>query len=460
MKQLLNYLTDKRILILGFGKEGKSTFQFLRKHAPELQIGIADKNIEAVNEVPRNEMIKISTGNNYLAAVYDYDLIIKSPGVSLKGIRRNKPIGEITSQTDLFLRFCSQQVVGITGTKGKSTTAALIYRILQSALRDVVLVGNIGIPPFDKWENLTTNTIVVYELSSYQLEYIQKSPQIAVLLNLFQEHLDHHGSQEAYWQAKLNILLHQQAGDHFIYHADDPVSNRYIPETALASQLYTFSKSPISANGCSIINDQIYFHHDGKSEMIYSLSEARYLKGDHNVLNMMAAVTVSKILAVENSLIRQEFQNFRGLPHRLEYVGKYNGILFYNDSISTIPEATIAAVKALMDVETLIVGGLDRGVSFYKLCIYLYSSSVRNIILLPDTGHKIWETIQQIAGDKNCRLRPFPVETLAQAVTTAKVETHPGSICLLSPAAASYGNFRNFEERGELFVKLVRNDGD
>lgn len=455
---LINYLKNKQILILGFGKEGKSTYQFLRAHLPSKQFGIADRNSAALDVLRENDRNRLITGDDYLTAIHDYDLIIKSPGISLRAICRGKAVGEITSQTDLFLRFSRQKVIGITGTKGKSTTASLIFQILKSAFEDVALVGNIGTPTFDKWEAFTEKTIVVYELSSYQLEYLQKSPHIAVLLNLFSEHLDHHGTEDAYWRAKLNVLRHQQAGDYFVFHADDPVTQRYLSQAIGVPRFYAFSRSAAVPNGCSVSGEQICFRKNDAAENVYNLTEKRFLMGEHNVLNMMAAITVAKILDVENSVIRQEIGKFRGLPHRLEYVGEYEGIHFYNDSISTIPETTIAALEALEDVDTLIVGGLDRGVSYHQLCVFLLNSSVRNIILLPDTGAKIWSTILNIVGEQGCQLRSFPVPSLPHAVEIAKAETTPGKICLLSPAAASYGRFKNFEERGETFVKLVRGD--
>ncbi len=436
---ICNSLINKKILILGFGREGKSTYRFIRKHMPDQMIGIYDKN--AIQEILEN--VTIHGGDSFYDILSEYDLIIKSPGIVLK-LQDEAILKKITSQTDLFLEFYRDQVIGITGTKGKSTTAALLYHVLQNTGKDTLLAGNIGIPVFDVLENIREKTLVVFEFSSHQLEYATHSPHIGVLLNIYEEHLDHYGSFEKYKAAKENIYRFQQTGDLLLYNKEFFA----LPKNFRADMI-TISNTSSSAQ-VVIKNNKICHQGD-----VYEIKEEEILlKGKHNFYNIGAAYTLARKCGVDDSQFREAMKSFQPLPHRLEYVGEVNGIKFYNDSISTICETTIQAVNSLDDVDTVILGGMDRGIAYEPLTEYLVTSTIRNIILMPDTGYRIGKLLQE-SGKLPDYQKLIMVSNVQDAVVAAKKETQSQKTCLFSPAAASYGFFKNFEERGEVFKKCV-----
>lgn len=447
-----NKIRGKKILILGFGREGESTYRFFEKYFPEIRPDIADVNEDIYGKL-KNKKVNVHCGTDYLDAIKNYDLVIKTPGISLNHLNFEFDKNTITSQTDLFLEFFHKQVIGITGTKGKSTTSSLIYHIIKLCTNDVVFVGNIGIPPFDLIEEIKPQSHIVFELSSHQLEFIHKSPHISVLLNLFQEHLDHYKSFEDYKQSKLNILRYQDKADHFIYNADDKNSVRLVPEIKPKSEQYVFSLNEIQKDGYFISDKKIIYIENKTKHPVYDLEQDRKLKGDHNIQNIMAALCACKLSGIPDNFIVEGINTFKGLEHRIEYVGKYNGIDFYNDSIATIPEASIEALKTLKNVETLIIGGYDRGIDYSPFAEYLAGSSLKNILFLGKAGERICNLMKQLNyGNKNLIVS----ESIEKAVLVASEKTSKNSICLLSPAAASYDSFKNFDERGDAYKKIVR----
>ncbi|MCX6245801.1 MAG: UDP-N-acetylmuramoyl-L-alanine--D-glutamate ligase [Bacteroidetes bacterium] len=452
---LRNELENKKVLLLGFGREGQSSYRLIRRILPDLPLTIADAN-ETIREhelLKGDPFVKFSLGNNYLESLTGFDRILKSPGISLKNIQEEFSAGTITSQTDLFLRYYAPQVLGVTGTKGKSTTSTLIHHILKLSGRDALLLGNIGRPAFDLVDEINKDSIVVFELSSHQLEYLTRAPHIAVLLNLFEEHLDAYSSFIDYQLAKINIARYQSAGDYFIYNEDDERIRERIQEMKLHATALPFSGNHLLKNGCYREEDHLVFTSGGQTEKILDLKRKIRLKGEHNLLNIMAAVNVCKVIGVENEIIAEGVTSFRGLEHRIEYVGEYNRIHFYNDSIATIPEACMEAVKALGNVDTLILGGFDRGVDYSGLARFLSGTSVRNLIFTGDAGRRILHEIRDI---KKPDQTPYLVSRFDDFLEIAMNVTNPGSICLLSPAAASYDEFLNFEMRGKRFKELVR----
>ncbi|HEY9115276.1 MAG TPA: UDP-N-acetylmuramoyl-L-alanine--D-glutamate ligase, partial [Bacteroidales bacterium] len=370
-----------RVLILGFGREGRSTFRLFRKHFPNYLLGIADQNI-TVSELPElqdDSNTKLFLGENYLNSITFHDLIIKSPGILLKEEKRDKR-KIYTSQTDIFLSQFAMQTIGITGTKGKSTTSTLISHFLKESGKNAVLLGNIGIPPFDKLDEIKKETIVVFEMSAHQLEYLQHSPHIAVLLNLFPEHLDHFENLDNYYSAKLNIGKFQKSSDFLI--ANESLKS-YLSDIP-SSTVYFGADKGLDA---SFTDGKIIFK--GSDFIIDLNNEMLPLLGEHNVNNLAASM-----LAVERKGIgfAESFaylKSFKSLPHRLEYVGKFGGIDFYNDSISTIPESAIAALKSLQNVDTLILGGFDRGIDYSSLIDFISEYTLSNLIFLGKAGEKM-----------------------------------------------------------------------
>lgn len=449
-------IAGKKVLILGFGKEGKSTYQFLRKYFKNQLFTIADNdiNIRVKNTFDKNENLEFFLGDNYLECIKDFELIIKTPGISLKNLDKNliKTLN-ISSQTDIFLELFAKQVIGITGTKGKSTTSSLIFKIIKSYTDNVILVGNIGIPPFELTEDINNETIIVYEMSSHQLENIKVSPHISILLNIYQEHLDHYQSYKDYQMAKFNIAMNQNENDYIIYNTDNQEINTLLNENSLKSQLIGFSLESEQKNGIFSANNNIYISENNSTNAFYNTDSERFLKGEHNLLNIMAAIYACKLKNIPDENILYGIKNFKGLEHRIEFVGEYENIRFYNDSISTIPEACIAAVNALKEVDTLILGGYDRGIDYSLLADFLIESEISNLIFVGKAGERIFDEIKNLG----CFNKAFyEADSYEKIVETCFEVTQKGKICLLSPAASSYDMFKNFEERGNKFKELIR----
>jgi len=441
ISQICEKLANKKILLLGYGKEGKSTYHFIRKHFPDMVIGIYDKN--AVKD--QLEHVVLHSGSSYEDILADYDIIIKSPGVVFHS-KNNKELKKLTSQTDLYLEFYRDQTIGITGTKGKSTTTSLLYHILRTAKKDVILAGNIGIPVFDVLEEITKDSLVVYELSSHQLEYVTYSPHIGLHLNIYQEHLDHYGTFEKYAAAKENIYKFQQKGGLLFYNKE------FLKPEHAKADLITISNTSEEAD--VIVKENLISYQDSRIEIN---EDEILLIGQHNIYNIAAAYCIVRNLGVTDEEFCEALKTFRPLPHRLEYVAEVNGVKYYNDSISTVCETAIQAVKSVKNVDTVILGGMDRGIEYQPLVDFLMESDVRNFILMPDTGIRIKNLI--MSSDKKEKLHNlFMVQNVEEAVAVAKKETPSGKTCLFSPAAASYGFFKNFEERGEVFKRSVLNN--
>lgn len=450
LNNLLRYLDDKKILILGFGKEGVSTYKFIRKHFPDKKIYISDKKTTNEEIIKKDINVNINFGDNYLDNLKDFDIIMKSPGISFANINIDSFKDKIKSELELFLEYMDVKTIGVTGSKGKSTTSSLIYEILKKEKKETLLLGNIGIPVFDLIDDITKDTIVVLEMSSHQLEYMNVSPNISILLNIYEEHLDHYKSLKEYAEAKINIGRFQNKDDYFIYNVDNKIIKECINEIEDSNHIkyevsFEGNISNNNSNKVYIKDNYIYIN----EEKIYNINEKRNLIGDHNLNNIMFVLTVSKILNLNMENVKETISNFKGLEHRMEYVGKYDDIIFYNDSIATIPEATINSIKGLKDVDTLIFGGMDRGISYDEFIDFLNTGIINNLICMPDTGYKIADKLK-------CSSNIYKVETLEEAVELSKKVTKKNKICLLSPAAASYGFFKNFVEKGNIYKELVK----
>jgi UDP-N-acetylmuramoylalanine--D-glutamate ligase len=432
-------LKEKRILILGFGREGRDTFEFLSKIFPKITFGIADKDKNCKLKIENCKLRKVKwhLGENYLKSLKDYDVIIKSPGIPihLPEVERAFKEGKITSQTEIFLKNCEGKVVGVTGTKGKSTTASLIYKVLKEGKLKVHLVGNIGKPVLNYLLSQTKNKIFVYELSSHQLYKLRVSPQVAVFLNFYPDHLDYYKDLKEYLMAKANITLWQTENDFLIYNFND----KNVREIAKKSKA---KKIPIK--NCSNVLKNI------------GIKETPFF-GKFYGLNIACAIKVGEIFGIEKKKIKKVIEKFKSLPHRLEYVGKFKGIEFFNDSASTTPTTTIEALRSLgKKVQTLIVGGYDKGFDFKELAKEILKRKIKNLILFPDVGEKVWREILEIVKDETQLPKTILVQNMKDAVKVAFKITQRNKICLLSPAAASFGIFRDYKERGNLFKKYLK----
>lgn len=425
-------LKERSILVLGAGKEGRSVLRFLLKNFPDKKIDLADKN--KVIDLPQN-IGKTFFGADNLNSLGNYDLIIKSPGIPyFAEIKSAKEEGRVISSTALFLQNCQGKVIGVTGTKGKSTTSSLIYEVLKNGGLKTYLIGNIGTPALDYLEKDSKDTVFVYELSSFQLEDLNVSPHMAVITNIYPEHLDHHGRFSVYIEAKKNITRFQNKTDFLIYNEDNPEVN-FIAKESQAQKL------PYSKQSKETVRRLID-------------KDALPLLGDFNILNMMPAIVIGKLFEIPDKKIEEAILNFKPLPHRLEYVGEFLGIRFYNDSLSTIPQATAAALSALgKNVETLITGGFDRGIDYSLLGPAIISSGVKNLILFPSTGERIWEAVESTG--KWVKIKQFNANNMEEAVKLAFAKTKKGKICLLSPASSSFNMFKDYADRGDQFKKYI-----
>ncbi|MEY4669955.1 MAG: hypothetical protein RL518_2654 [Pseudomonadota bacterium] len=445
-------LRGDSFLIVGFGREGRSILHYLQGRYPHARIGIADQNMtQRGSEIP--EGVELFTGPEYLTAASTFQTIVRSPGVSIRTI---KPFlggdSHLTSATNIFFAECPGRIVGITGTKGKSTTSSLTAAILSRVFADVRLVGNIGTPMLDHLEGATAETVFVVELSSYQLEDLRRSPHVAILLNIVPEHLDYHGGFDTYSAAKANIGRHQGAKDFLITNETNQLLKQ-ITSGFLGTPFYFNHQSSDTSTTC-VDGERIVIVRDGQRVPLMRTDELPVL-GPGNLQNALAAITCGVMLGGTAAQIHEGLTNFQPLEHRLEFVATRHDISFYNDSLATIPEALGHALVALGDkVETVIAGGFDRGVDMTPVGPVLASSQVKNLILFPTTGQRIWEAAIAAAPERT--YVRVDVHSMDEAVQAAYDLTSGGKICVMSPASSSFSVFKDYRDRGEQFRDAVR----
>ncbi|MDD4318873.1 MAG: UDP-N-acetylmuramoyl-L-alanine--D-glutamate ligase [Candidatus Peribacteraceae bacterium] len=430
-------LSGKNICVLGFGREGQATVRALETRVPDCEITIADSD-EHVPPSAAHHGRRLGTG--WLENLADFDVIIKSPGIPPQaafGAVREK----MTNATQIFLDTVREDeavVIGVTGSKGKSTTASLIHAALIADGRNAFLVGNIGSPALDALEHAAPDTFFVLEMSSYQLTDLKTSPSIAVVTSFFPEHLDYHGGIDAYEDAKTNIARFQTEEDVIFFNVEQEGAKRIAFLSIGKKMQFSADDAPLPVG-------------------------ETHLLGRHNAGNMAAAWKVAEYLGITKETCLEAFRDFQGLPHRLQSLGLHHGLEWIDDSISTTPESAIAALDALGDrVTTILLGGQDRGYNFTELGKRIARSSVQNVILFPESGPRIRLALEKAAATVSIR----DVSHMEQAVSLAKQTTSNQQplrlrsgqaatsnipIVLLSPASPSYGLFKNFEERGEMF---------
>lgn len=449
---IIQQTKDARIAIIGFGREGKATYRFFRKLFPDKHLCIMDSNTAITSDaLLQNDIhITLHTGPDYLKHLKGFDMAVKTPGITLSALKSTGFEGIITSQTNLFLEVYAKQTIGITGTKGKSTTSCLLQHMLNTAGRKTVFAGNIGIPPFEVLDMIDEETLIVYEMSSHQLETVQSSPHMAVLLNIFQEHLDHYDSYTAYGEAKYNIARFQKPDDFFICNTGNEMIGTLLQKHPPLSKVLPFSSKELLEEGCYVDENAITINFNSRKHQYPSTLE-RNILGKHNLGNIGIAIMICKILGIDDSSILKSVASFKGLPHRLEYAGNINGKHFYNDSIATIPEAAIEAIKTLKKVGTLVTGGFDRGISYNDYIRFLSESDIKHIVFTGEAGERMYSLIKKLPHKALCSF----FNSFDDAVVSAIKLTEAGEICLLSPAAASYNEFSSFEERGKRFCALI-----
>lgn len=429
LKVLDELLKEKSVLILGFGKEGKSTYKLLTRLNLCKKIDLADIKVHDDYDKARTN---VHFGDHYLDHLDSYDVVFKSPGIILpKDLSQYNCI--ITSQTEVFLRAYNRQVIGVTGTKGKSTVTSLLYHVLHKNGISSLLAGNIGTPVFEIIDYIEDKTIVILELSCHQLQYCMYSPSIAVFLNLYEDHLDFYGSFDKYRDAKKNIYLHQHPLDSLFY-GDNIVLDR----REFFSRIFSIETNNLPFESLESIENNL-------------------LRGKHNMINAAFVYEIARSFDISDEEFIGSLQSFTPLRHRLEYLGKIDGVDYYDDSISTAVESTISAVNSIENVSTIIIGGMDRGINYTPLIDFLLASKVNNIILMYESGKKLYDMFLGREVKRNDLNIVYETD-LNAASKTAKKLTPSGRACILSPASASYTHFKNFEERGNVYRKILFGD--
>jgi UDP-N-acetylmuramoylalanine--D-glutamate ligase len=439
-------LVDARIGLLGFGLEGRATLGALRRagHTREITLFV-DAPAASAQEEPGAGARFAADPEPELAKL---DVLIRSPGFAphhaLRQAADRSGVRQTTAMNLFFreLRDAGLPSIGVTGSKGKSTTSTLIFRALEQSGVSTALVGNIGSPALDALDGvLRERSTAVVELSSYHCADLVTAPTIAVLLQLFPEHMDWHGSIAAYYDAKLRIALQQQPGDRFYY---------------LATNADVVARLALSGEVEAVGTPEGVHWADGAfwrgAEHLFS-DECVKIPGLHNKANIAAVIAVATAAGASLRGLRAALGGFNGLQFRLQDEGEHAGIHWINDSISTAPEATAAALGAFARAtRTLIVGGFDRGYDLRPIVAALRDSAVEHVIALPATGHRLSEELT----NGGVTVPVLDVPDLASAVHAAAGVTPRGAVCLFSPGAPSYGFFRDFEDRGRQFAQLLR----
>ena len=438
------------MLAIGLARTGVATALFCAKHnaivtatdaRPESELGDAPAKL-------REAGVTLELGGHIEKTYLEQDLIVPSPGVPaddpllLKA--RSKGI-TIWSEIELAYRFMEGELIGITGSNGKTTTTTLVHHILIAAGKNALLAGNVGTPLIAYVEQMKAGTVSVVELSSFQLELTDKfRPNIAVLLNLTPDHLDRHKTMESYTAAKAHIFAKQTELDAAVLNADDA------PTVALAPrkpQRFWFSRKKAVDQGACVRGEDIVFVHRGKEEFVMKVAEIP-LPGVHNVENVLAAAMAARLADVDAATIGQSVRNFAGVEHRLEFVADVRGVRYYNDSKATNVDATLKALDAFPGRILIILGGKDKGSDYTVLQTPLREKAVLALLI----GAAADKIESQIVGSVAIER----AGTLQQAVETASQAAKPGDLVLLAPACASFDQFQSYEHRGRVFKELVR----
>ena len=446
MNKITNF-TYKHVLVLGLAKSGTAAAKVLLQN--NIKVRVNDYNTTEDSDIVeelKGQGAEVIVGSHPISILENIDVVVKNPGIPYdniivsEAVNRNIPI--ITEVELASLLATDHDIIGITGSNGKTTTTTLVAEMLKHSGQKMKLAGNIGVASIEVAQHLEENEKLVLELSSFQLLGIKTfKPRVAALLNLFEAHLDYHGTIENYNRAKMNIFKNQTESDFLIYNADDPIVKEVIKEAQ--STLIPFSSSTVQLDGAYVLDGDIYF----KNEKIMSLSEV-VLVGDHNIENILAALSISLLNGATKEGVRHVLSTFSGVKHRLQFVANIKDRLFYNDSKATNILATQKALKSFTQPTILLAGGLDRGNSFDSLLPDL--EHVKAMILFGETAPKL----AKLANEANIKTI-VSVKDVAEAAKVAYEVSEKGDVILLSPACASWDQYKTFEERGDMFIRTV-----
>ncbi|MCM2603575.1 UDP-N-acetylmuramoyl-L-alanine--D-glutamate ligase [Rossellomorea marisflavi] len=437
----------KKVLVLGLAKSGVTAASLL--HKLDAFVTVNDQKPLSENPAAQGllqEGIKVITGSHPIELMDEgFQYVIKNPGIPYtnpliqKAIEKGIPV---LTEVELAYLISEAEMIGITGTNGKTTTTTLLFEMLADGDQNPLIAGNIGTVASEVAQEAGPHNKMVVELSSFQLMGIEEfKPHIAIITNLYEAHLDYHGSLHDYWQAKVNITKNQTEDDFLIINDDQTHLIAAVAHTK--AQVVPFSTTKEVLDGAYIKEDAIYF----RDEFIVSLDDI-VLPGAHNLENILSAVVACKLYDVPNESIRKVLSTFAGVKHRTQFVKEVEGRKFYNDSKATNSLATKSALNAFAGPTILLAGGLDRGNDFDDLIPYL--KNVSTLIVFGETAQKLAETGRK-AGIESI----ITVDNVEKAVPVAYEHSQPGDVILLSPACASWDQYRTFEERGDMFIQAV-----
>ncbi|MGH9497135.1 MAG: UDP-N-acetylmuramoyl-L-alanine--D-glutamate ligase [Candidatus Sulfotelmatobacter sp.] len=442
-------LNGKRVLVVGLGKSGVASALFLKKHGAKVSVSDTKSGDDLRNEIPEllDHGIDVETGGHGERTFRGQDLIVVSPGVPVDAppLVQARSLGEsVIGEIELAAQFLPGPIIAITGSNGKTTTTTLTGEIMTAAGLPTLVGGNIGTPAISLAERAEKDTIIVLEVSSFQLETIQTfRPRVGVVLNVTPDHLDRHRTFEAYVDAKARIFENQQPSDFAVLNADDPTCVSMAKRTK--AQVFWFSRQKEVQQGAWGHDGKILFRDKAGQREILQVSEIP-LKGAHNLENVLAAVCAAALMNCAPEKIRQAVIGFKAVEHRLEFVAKINGVDYYNDSKATNVDATIKALESFPANIHLVLGGEDKG-SDYTVLNDLLRQRVKRVYTIGAAAAKIES---QIKGTEVVH-----AETLDNAIRKANAVAHPGDVVLLAPACASFDQFKNYEHRGKVFKEVV-----
>jgi UDP-N-acetylmuramoylalanine--D-glutamate ligase len=444
-------LTNKRVLVVGLGRSGVASALFLKSRGARVTVSDTKSPDQLRNEIPTllDHGIAVETGGHGERTFQNQDLIVVSPGVPVDAepLVQARALGErVIGEIELAAAFLPGPVVAITGSNGKTTTTTLIGEILAKGGRKILVGGNIGKPAISLVERATPESVIVLEVSSFQLETIFSfRPKVAVVLNVTPDHLDRHRTFAAYVDAKARIFENQQTEDFAVLNADDPTCVDLAPRTR--AQTFWFSRKREVESGAFVRKGQVFIRRSGLDHEVMAVAEIP-LKGGHNVENVLAAICASELMGCDVASIRNAVRDFKAVEHRLEYVATLRGVEYYNDSKATNVDATIKALESFPRNIHLILGGKDKG-SDYTVLNELLRQRVKCVYTIGAAAEKIQVHIKGATSI-------VAAGSMETALKQASSAAQPGDIVLLAPACASFDQFQNYEHRGRVFKELVR----
>lgn len=444
---------NKKVLVVGTGISGIAATELLNKMNAKVILFDENRNLnkeELLNRIGGKEKAEIILGTLQTGVMKDLDLVVLSPGVptDIALVNELREIGlPIWGEVELAYQFSKGKIVGITGTNGKTTTTALVGEIMKTFYESVFVVGNIGVPYTQMVSHMSEPSVTVAEMSSFQLETIHDfKPDVSAILNITPDHLNRHHTMESYINAKANIFKNQTKEDTLVLNYEDSILLE-LGKKAKARIIYFSSKRQLE-NGIYLDGENIIYSIDNEKMHVCNIHELKLL-GTHNYENVMAGIAMASSLNVPMDCIKKAIKSFAAVEHRIEYVDEKNGVKYYNDSKGTNPDAAIKGIEAMVTPTLLIGGGYDKN-SDYEEWIQSFNGKVKYLVLLGQTREKIAEAAKKL-GFYNIIM----VDTLEEAVDVCEKHAEPGDSVLLSPACASWGMFKNYEERGRAFKELV-----